>query len=128
MGLLLNKTGLKKDDGSILPSEDIFVKFRYFSEYEGLNQRFQLIFYIDHDSKTNGYSTINILNGDDSLSGNFTKTLTLQEIENYETSVTSLMPNSSCFEKTLFTYHLFVKEYLESIFGEDTVVIRMDLQ
>jgi hypothetical protein len=123
MGLIINKTGLTKVDGSELPSTGIFVKFIMQSEWDGFNQKFFLRYYISHQKKIDDFQPITIIE----LPNDFVKELDLERVIFYEQLVGQIMPNASCFEKTFFTYHLFVKEKLEDILGENTVEIRPDL-
>ena len=137
MGLLINSQGLKKSDGTDLPSQGVFVKFIYQSEFESLNQKYFLRYYTSQPLKTEGYSAIDILVpqfddeeniiGYSNLPNQFVKELTIQDIMQLEQFLTNLLPNASCFEKTLFSYHLFIKQYLEGILGDGTVDIRVDL-
>jgi hypothetical protein len=140
MALLINRTNLKKSDGTDLPSTDVLVKFMFQSEFDGFNQRFLLRYYVSPDFKNDGYSTINVKYGVEQtdendnvsivyqdLTSDFVKELDQQIIAQYEALVDGLFPQGSTSMKTIFTYHLFIKEKLEEILGADTVTIRLDI-
>ena len=138
MALILNSDKLKKRDGTPLPETGVFVKFIMQSDFESFNQKFFLRFYTSHTSKVKGYSPIDILfikteeieeieetTTEIPIPNSFVKELDIQQVGYYEMLVEQILPNAS--ERTYFTYHLFVKEFLENITGENSVVIRPDL-
>lgn len=140
MALLINRTNLKKSDGTVLPSTNVLVKFMFQSQFEGFNQKFFLNYYVSPELKTEGYSPILIKYGVEQtdednntsivyqdLINDFIKELDQQIIAQYESLVDNLFPQGSTSMKTIFTYHLFIKEKLEEILGEDTVEIRLDI-
>jgi hypothetical protein len=123
MALIINKENLKKSDGTVLPSQGVLVKFIMQSDFDSFNQKFFLQYYTSHQLKEEGYSSIQIID----LPNQFVKELDMSTVVYYEDLVSNLLPDASCFERTYFTYHLFIKEYLEVILGENTVQIRPDL-
>lgn len=131
MALLINKTGLKKGDGSDLPATGILVKFIYQTEWDGYNVNHFLRYYTSQQSKQDGFDTINILVPQEgsytALPTQFTKQLNMDAIVQYRQTVNQLMPTAEVEVKTIFTHHLFVKEFLENILGNNTVEVRIDL-
>lgn len=123
MALIINKENLKKSDGTTLPEKGIFVKFMMQSDFDSFNQKFFLRYYTKYEFKNEGYSTIDIID----LPNQFIKELDIQRVMYYEQLMNQMMPNATSFEKTYTTYHLFIKEFLENILGENTVEIRPDL-
>lgn len=142
MALLINKQNLKKSDGTDLPSSNVLVKFIFQSQFEGLNQKFFFNYYVSPELKNEGYSPIQIKYPSNQLDeeGNvigiiyndlindFIKELDNQIISEYDLFVDNLFPNSTTSFKTIYAYHLFIKEKLEEILGEGTVEIRLDIQ
>jgi len=141
MALLINKQNLKKSDGTDLPSTNVLVKFIFQSQFEGFDQKFFLNYYVSPELKNEGYTPITIKypveqtdeNGNvvvtyNNLLNEFVKELDQQIIAQYEAIVDAIFPQGTTSLKTIFSYHLFIKEKLEEILGANTVDIRLDIQ
>ena len=51
----------------------------------------------------------------------------LQEIYALYATIEQIMPTQSAFVKNVFGYHMMAKELLTPIFGEENIIIRLDL-
>ena len=141
MALLINKSNLKKSDGTDLPSTNVLVKFIFQSQFEGFDQKFFLNYYVSPELKNEGYSAITIVYPVDQVDENgnvvvtyynllneFVKELDQLIIAQYEAIVDAMFPQGTTSFKTIYSYHLFIKEKLEEILGTNTVQIRLDIQ
>lgn len=143
MALIINKSNLVTTNGGLtLPSTNILVRFLFHSSLKGLDLANDVKYYLSTESESDGWSPIYItylkpiLDGEGNPTGE-TEKITLPnaiyksfdnaEIGRLEGVVNSSLPNSSTFEKLLFSHHLIIKEKLEEILGEGTVDIRLDL-
>ena len=142
MALLIKKTGLLKADGTEIPIANnenggIFVRWFPQGEEAGFGQKLFLSYYTDINAAypIRKFSTIDIIynideNGNkDFLPTNFLKEIPTFEdiIANYEQCQAKLPPNTHPMAVVAWGYHNMIKEKIESLIGENTVIIRLDL-
>jgi len=135
MALLIKKDGLIKSDGSPLIINDnqndgVLVRFMPQGETKGFNQKLFLQYFTSLEYEQQGFGTIKVLNEDRiELPLNITKEINTFEqlIMNYEECKSEMPESTHPMEIFAYGYHKFIKEKLESILGEDTVIIRLDL-
>lgn len=139
MALEIKKTGLKNwNGGQELPEEGVIVRFKPIGDFQTLNHTFELRYYLNQsfsnflliyekevmtyneEGEEIGSQLLNL-----KLIEKFTEILTLEKIGALEQVVNQMADGT--FQRVMLAYHLIVKEKLESILGENTVVLRLDL-
>jgi hypothetical protein len=140
MALLIRKTdNLRKSDGSEIivnqqdPNDGILVRFQPQGVFKGFAQRFFLEFYSKLQFDQEGFGTTQIVK----LDG--TEIIPIIEpakrdfpdfqstMDFYDECVLKFPQGTHPNIIFAYGFHFIIKEYLEQIIGEDSVIIRLDL-
>lgn len=128
MALLINKTGLKKADGTEITTQPI-VRFFDQGSLKGFNRKFFMEYWVSLELEQQNFGSINIIYDEDKniLPNSFVKELTIEDLAFWEQIAEQNLPGQPAAVKVPFVYHLWVKEVLETYLGENSVTIRLDL-
>jgi hypothetical protein len=153
MALLIRKTdNLRKSDGSEIivnqedPNDGILIRFMPQGQFKGFAQTFFLQFYTKLQFDQEGFGTIQvvklqeetiIIEGDEPIEETIIKRIdlinkvvvdkTFAELMADYDAIAQAMPQMHPLLIFAYGYHLYIKQALEEIIGEDTIEIRLDL-
>jgi len=138
MALLIRKTdNLRKSDGSEIivnqqdPNDGILIRFMPQGQFKGFEQNFFLQYYTKLQFDQEGYGTIQVIKLTDDgrvdipLQVKIDKSIE-EMMQDYD-NIASQMPQLHPLLVFAYGYHLYIKQALEEIIGEDSVIIRLDL-
>jgi hypothetical protein len=138
MALLIRKTdNLRKSDGSEInvnqqdPNDGILIRFMPQGQFKGFAQSFFLQYYTKLQFDQEGFGTIQVIKLTDDgrvdipLQVKIDKSIE-EMMQDYDT-IASQMPQLHPLLVFAYGYHLYIKQALEEIIGEDSVIIRLDL-
>jgi len=138
MALLIRKTdNLRKSDGSEIivnqqdPNDGVLIRFMPQGQFKGFAQSFFLQYYTKLQFDVEGFGTIQVIKLTDDgridipLQVKIDKSIE-QMMQDYDT-IAAQMPQLHPLLVFAYGYHLYIKQALEEIIGEDSVIIRLDL-
>jgi hypothetical protein len=138
MALLIRKTeNLRKADGSeiIVNQQDIndgiLIRFMPQGQFKGFAQKFYLQYYTKLQFDQEGFGTVNLLKFEDEVKQNLPNEVqvnkSIQDLMQDYDQLAASMPQLHPLMIFAYGYHNYIKEALEAIIGQDSVVIRLDL-
>jgi hypothetical protein len=138
MALLIRKTdNLRKSDGSEIivneqdPNDGILIRFMPQGQFKGFEQNFFLQYYTKLQFDQEGYGTIQVVKVEDDtridLINKVVVDKTFAELTADYDTIAQAMPQLHPLLVFAYGYHLYIKQALEEIIGEDSVIIRLDL-
>jgi hypothetical protein len=138
MALLIRKTdNLRKSDGSEIivnqedPNDGILIRFMPQGQFKGFEQNFFLQYYTKLQFDQEGYGTIQVVKIEDDTRIDLTNKVvvdkTFAELTADYDAIAQAMPQLHPLLVFAYGYHLYIKQALEEIIGEDSVIIRLDL-
>jgi hypothetical protein len=138
MALLIRKTdNLRKSDGSEIivnqedPNDGILIRFMPQGQFKGFEQNFFLQYYTKLQFDQEGYGTIQVVKVEDDTRIDLTNKVvvdkTFAELTADYDAIAQAMPQLHPLLVFAYGYHLYIKQALEEIIGEDSIEIRLDL-
>jgi hypothetical protein len=138
MALLIRKTeNLRKSDGSEIivnqqdPNDGILIRFMPQGQFKGFEQNFFLQYYTKLQFDQEGYGTIQVVKVEDDTRIDLTNKVvvdkTFAELMADYDAIAQAMPQLHPLMIFAYGYHNYIKQALEEIIGEDSVIIRLDL-
>jgi hypothetical protein len=138
MALLIRKTdNLRKSDGSEIivnqqdPNDGILIRFMPQGQFKGFAQSFFLQYYTKLQFDQEGFGTIQVVKVEDDTRIDLTNKVvvdkTFAELMADYDAIAQAMPQLHPLLIFAYGYHLYIKQALEEIIGEDSVIIRLDL-
>jgi hypothetical protein len=138
MALLIRKTdNLRKSDGSEIivnqqdPNDGILIRFMPQGQFKGFGQNFFLQYYTKLQFDQEGFGTIQVVKVEDDIRIDLTNKVvvdkTFAELTADYDAIAQAMPQLHPLLVFAYGYHLYIKQALEEIIGEDSVIIRLDL-